>query len=116
MSYIRSGSNPECLYIYGAKDGVWIHGGNAQKPKELPRYDYRVDQFDWDGLCKKFVDDDSVVVGGLTTGEHFKFGPLELDYKCVRPGEWRQVLSHSDGWEIEMWDVTWAYIVRRFEK
>ncbi len=116
MSYIRSGSSPECLYIYGARDAVYIHGGSNLNPIENPRFDHIVSYEDWLGLGKKYVNDECVEdENGLVTGEEFEFGNLHLEYKCVRPNEFRWVLTHKDGWSFEMWHVTWCHIATSFE-
>lgn len=99
MSYIRSGSNPECLYIFGSKSGLEIYGGDARKGEN---YFHLIPQETWNGLCRQFVEfyDDAIFKGASITeekvGDHFK-----------------HILRYED-WSIEMWEVTWYYIVDRY--
>ena len=103
MSYIRSTTNPECLYIYGAADGnVWIHIGDASKYEDRT---YLMPQEIWDGLCRKYVKsyEDKVTYKGAT---------IENDVK-VSDG-WRTIISYKD-WSIAVWPVTWEYVVGRYK-
>ena len=105
MAYIRPLSNPEGLYIFGHRDGVEIGGPHGS-------FNYQVSYEDWNGLIDAYNNDDSIVgLDGLTDGETFSYGSLAL--RTEKRGEnFKTILSHEDGWEIEMWDVTWLAIVR----
>lgn len=108
MSYIRSGSNPECLYIFGSRAGVEIYAGrhNVDGSFVIPKKT-------WNTLCERYVDfmwddDDGV----------------EVDGYYVRP-EWelvdgintlKTVLGYKDEWRVPMWDVTWHYVTSRYER
>lgn len=112
MSFIRSLSNPEGLYIFGSSGGVEIYEKNWWEEDEEGNNGWHIVPYDdWFGIVEAYYDGESVVdADGLTDGETFRFGPFLLEYKKV-DNDFKQVLSHEDGWKIEMWDITWQYIV-----
>jgi hypothetical protein len=107
MSFIRTGSSPEKLYIFGSKDGIEIMGQHG-------RLNQRVSYEDWNGLMRKYEEDDSLVgEDGLTDGETFVYGSLTLTSEWVEDEDgknYKVVLRSSEGWELSMWEVTWSYI------
>lgn len=110
MSYIRSGSNPEKLYIYGTTDTVYISEGGK------PEWSIPLNVFN--GLIRKY---------------HRKFHDCPCEYKGAQieeiwvhengnelkteeidsnlgKSECKTKLSYNGNYVI-MWDVTWEYIV-----
>lgn len=91
MSYIRSTSNPEALYIWGDNKEITVVKG----PTIVGYMPISV----FNGLIKKYhkhFDDCSykgAEVKDVKVGKNFK----------IR-------LSYGD-WSVNMWDVTWSYIV-----
>ena len=116
MSYIRSGSNPENLYIWGDKEDVYISIGGETELKKVPIKTFN-------GLLKKYhknfhevpcvfkslkieevwvkVDDKQNILGEIDDDEKI------VDFLKT---EIRMKLSY-DNWFIYMWFVTWEYIV-----
>jgi len=114
MSYIRSSSNPENLYIWGDEEDVYISIGSNVELKKVPIKTFN-------GLLKKYhknfhkvpcafkslkieevwvkVDDKQYVLGEV--GEKI-FDDLKTEV--------RMKLSYEN-WHIYMWFVTWEYIV-----
>ena len=104
MSYIRSTSNPEELYIYGCEDGI-IHvsckelGGSEHSSMTLPKDDF--EQLIKDYHSEKYVDLEDI--GSYASGSSKL---KELNDGSIR-------LSH-DGQRVRMHLVTWEYIVYNF--
>lgn len=93
MSYIRSTSNPEGLYIWGDGKTVTITKG----PKTIGYIPTNI----FHGLIKKY---------------NQNFYPDECSYKGasikeVHIGKNFKVQLSYDNWKVNMWDVTWHYIV-----
>jgi len=97
MSYIRSTSNPERLYIFGSVDGIEFNVGSIHKGN-IPT-----------DLFNKFIDsyidgyEEELTQDGILLEEIF---PADnKDHRIsIR-------LSYED-WHIDMWNVTWYYIAR----
>jgi hypothetical protein len=107
MSYIRSGSNPEKLYIWGGLDTAEIAEGSK------PTWGIPINIFD--GLLKKY---------------HRRFHEFPCQYKGakvdevwvdedgnegvsdahLKPLQFKVKLSYEDH-SVIMWLVTWEYIV-----
>jgi len=117
MSYIRSGSNPENLYIWGGKEDVEISIGDVVHTHRVP-----VQIFN--GLLKKFhrnyhecpcsykglkVEEVWVITNDkkefVREASHDDFPCSELESSTIKIK-----LSYKD-WKVYMWDVTWEYIV-----
>ena len=98
MSYIRSLSNPEGLYIFGNLQGTVeiYHDGPISKTMPLEIFE---------GLCKAYFDN----FGECTEYEGASIGEEKRD------GHFKYVLRYEN-WEVEMWFVTWSYIARRFDR
>ena len=95
MSYIRFGSSPDNLYIFGNGTTIeWWRPGPET---------FHVPNETFYGLCEKYVreGEETTEYGGASIIEEF------------RDGRFRTVFSYEDN-EVEMWDVTWAYIIDRF--
>jgi len=105
MSYIRSGSNPEGLYIVGTKEGVEFYVAGVDYSQNLPRA-MPVEVFE--GLLRKYhksLDASKVEYGGATVKEVWIDG--------LGGNKYRIRLNYKD-WDtpIDMYEVTWSYIVR----
>lgn len=110
MSYIRSWSNPENLYIWGDEENATIAEG-TKKTWNIP-----LDIFN--GLIKKFhrrYHDYPCQYKGAQVEEVWVYeGDIEVDDMEVNPiltrSEHKIKLSYEDNYVI-MYDVTWEYIV-----
>jgi hypothetical protein len=95
MSYIRSLSNPEKLYIWS--DGVNVHIAEGVKEnKIMPRSIFH-------GLVRKWL---------RNRWEDCTFKDASVKEVWLNKGnksELRIELSY-DGWKVYMWPVTWVYI------
>lgn len=94
MSYIRSGSNPEGLYIWGDKTTVHVAKG-GEETKSLPKKIFH-------GLIRKYH----------TQGLDVKYKGASLKQEWIKENgknECKTVLAYDD-WTCPMWDVTWEYI------
>lgn len=104
MSYIRSGSNPEGLYIFGnLRNSVEIYPkwGHPAWGKSIPAKT-------WDDFCSLYVEEffpDELELDGLSICSEWVEDKDGRNYKTV--------LRYND-WELAMWDVTWFYIIRRY--
>lgn len=120
MSYIRSGSNPEKLYIYGTEDRVYICEGS--KP------DWWIPLNIFNGLIRKyhrfFHDAPREYKGAKVEDVWVDQDNKECDDETYNPEldkllECKVKLSYNDHC-VYMWDVTWEYIVNsyimRFER
>lgn len=108
MAYIRSTSNPECLFIFGSRAGVEIYAGRHQKNGS-----YLIPQETWNALCYKSVDEgldyEGVEVDGYYVRETWV---LDAVTNINKP---KIALGYKDQWELTMWSVTWDAITRRYE-
>jgi len=111
MSYIRSGSNPEKLYIYGTEDRVYICEGS--KP------DWWIPLNIFNGLLRKyhryFHDCPRDYKGAKVEEIWVDQNNHECDDENYSPSldkllECKVKLSYGDNF-VYMWDVTWEYIV-----
>ncbi len=98
MSYIRSGSNPESLYIW-ADSGNTIHisNGNSDEYNTIPEKVFH-------GLIRKWIrqhEEDTEFKGASVKSVLVK----NKKEKVVNI-----ILSYDD-WRYNMWEVTWYYIV-----
>jgi hypothetical protein len=114
MSYIRSGSNPEKLYIWGDEEKATISEGSKDT--------WNIPLNIFNGLIRKFhrrFHDYPCQYKGAQVEEVWVYeGNIEVDEKEVNPtlkqSECKIKLSYyEDGKEhsVIMWDVTWEYIV-----
>lgn len=115
MSFIRSGTNPEGLYVYhdvGEFISLSHKGTRGQPPWEIP------------------VDDFYLLVANYQNeGEPVKAGALSLREAYVCPkghrhrekcklggqlvcGTYQMRLSFEGRGHVDMWQVTWDYIVK----
>jgi hypothetical protein len=97
MSYIRSGSNPEKLYIWGDGINFYIEEG-FNDSKVIPKKIFiglikKWLKNNWEDTTFKDASVKEVWVTDDKTNE--KESKIELSY---------------DGWKIHMWLVTWVYI------
>ena len=113
MSYIRSTSNLEGLYIWGdGKDANISKGGDLDRIRKIPQ---RI----FDGLCKKYYKSfgANTKYKGASVKEIFvKSGKKQTKLEKmlgIEDGEFQTRLSYKD-WYIDMWRVTWEYIARRY--
>lgn len=109
MSYIRSTSNPEGLYIWGDDKNVNIVFG-----KELIKY---IPIKIFDGLLNKYNKScgNGVKFKGASIKETFisdgkKQTKLQKAFG-VQSGNFKMRLSYGD-WHKDMWKVTWEYIAQ----
>lgn len=95
MSYIRSGSNPEKLYIWGDGVNTYIAEG-AKENKVMPRSVFH-------GLIRKWLRNgwEDCVFKGASVKEVWR--------KMGNKNELQIELSYN-GWKVYMWLVTWVYI------
>jgi len=122
MSYIRSGSNPEGLYIIGnMNDQLEIFDDPDERSKTMP-----IEVFE--KLCKMWFDNfcDDVEYKGASIEDVCVFkddGELSpIETRCTdmkeRPIAFKTRLSYTgktaaDDWFVDMYDVTWFYIAHR---
>lgn len=107
MSYIRNGSNPEHLYIFGSRAGVEIYPGHTHLAwgKVIP-------QETWDKLCSDFVKFEHDEEYGVAIDGYY----VKSDWVDDEDGHnYKTILGYKDEWSVVMWDVTWWYIVRGYE-
>ena len=93
MSYIRSTSNPEGLYIFGTEYDVEICVGSEDAlhiPLEI-----------FDKLIVAFID-------GYCEDCEYCGATIKEDWIA---GEFKCILAY-DNWSVEMWYVTWYYIAQ----
>lgn len=113
MSYIRSGSNPEKLYIWGDGENATIAEGSK------PTWNIPLNIFN--GLIRKFhrrFHDYPCQYKGAQVEEVWVFETESGDIEAVKnevaaylkPSVPKVKLSYEDHYVI-MWDVTWEYIV-----
>lgn len=96
MSYIRSGSNPEGLYIWGDGEGKLFVAKDGNM-KAIPKDDFH-------GIILAWWNNDEDLTE-LTFG----------DAKMVQnPNTFKWTLHHkswNNEFSVEAWDVTWHYLV-----
>lgn len=111
MSYIRSGSNPEKLYIYGTEDRAYVSEGS--KP------DWFIPLNIFDGLIRKyhrkFHDFPCEFKGAKVDEVWVNKDNIETDDELYVPSEHNLLdskvkLTYGDN-KVYMWFVTWEYIV-----
>lgn len=114
MSYIRSGSNPEKLYIYGTEDRVYICEGSKSQ--------WWIPLNVFNGLIKKyhrfFHDTPREFKGAKVEDVWVDKNNIECDDETYNPEldmllDSKVKLSYNDH-VIYMWDVTWEYIVNAY--
>ena len=99
MSYIRSTSNPEALYIWSEANGDCVFLMGTEIVGKMPREVF-------DGLIKLYVEEGDIEY------THYKDAKVE---ELIDGTEWdgntrlATRLSYKD-WHIDMWAVTWYYI------
>jgi len=114
MSYIRSTSNPESLYIYGTKDYIEIIQGSLEG-KSIPTHI-------WNKVFAKLKEDDSlfdsIEVDGFKIediipdcSDSLKNMQKGVGIKNVSIKDRKIVMSYKD-WTIEIWPVTFWEIER----
>jgi hypothetical protein len=105
MSYIRSLSNPEKLYIWGDMNDTLHISISAYHEMTMPTSVFNM-------LIKLYVKDHGSI-------ENYSFNGGKLVYKHVGPfkdtpmgkiGEFKWVLTYKKQC-LEMWDSTWSLIV-----
>ena len=111
MSYIRSGSNPEKLYIWGDEDKVFISEGskdtwtiplnifNGLLRKFHRRYHDYPCQYKGAQVEEVWVDEDG---NEGVSDSHLKKLECKVKLSYYEDGDVHSVI---------MWDVTWEYIV-----
>jgi len=114
MSYIRSGGNPEKLYIYGTEDRAYICEGS--KP------DWWIPLNIFNGLLRRyhryFHDCPREYKGAKVDNVWVDKDNIEKDESLYIPSpdyllECKVKLSYGENC-VYMWDVTWEYIVQSF--
>jgi hypothetical protein len=94
MSYIRSTSNPESLYIWGDLDQNAYVVMGSDTIGTMPTRTLN-------GLIKKYVRNDD--------DESCKYSGAEIKEVNV-DGNFKMELSYKGKWKCHMWRVTWEYI------
>ena len=95
MSYIRSTSNPEGLYIFcNMNDVVEFHKG-SDFIGVMPAHVFNV-------LIDSYIE---------KSMEDAEFHDARIE-EIFEDGEIKMKLSYGHHWEIVMWDTTWYYIAR----
>ena len=125
MSYIRSTSNPERLYVYGDGKDIVFHQGDIEGRKIpyktfiklIKNYlSYYKEYFDCDGFSFREI---------LPKNDILKIIKLEQCKKTIKKAQrfrkenenaFKYCLKFPDGFEIIMWPVTCEYIVKSAHK
>ena len=108
MSYIRSGSNPEKLYIWGNGDSVTIAEGNKDT--------WNIPSNVFNSLIKKFHKNSHECPCSYKGAQVEEVWVYDIDdddnssEPYVKGSDCKVKLSYGDHYVI-MWDVTWEYIV-----
>lgn len=109
MSYIRSGSNPEKLYIWGDVENATIAEGNKDT--------WNIPLNIFNGLIRKFhrrFHEYPCQYKGAQVDEIWVYDIDDEDDNApghyLKSSECKIKLSYGDHYVI-MWDVTWEYIV-----
>lgn len=95
MSYIRSGSNPEKLYIWGNGVNVFISKGH-EETKVIPKNIFH-------GLIRKWFRNE-------WEDSSFKGASVKEVLGEINNEKQHQIELSYSGWSIYMWLVTWVYI------
>lgn len=123
MSYIRSGSNPEGLYIFGSDEDTICISHNIKSPLASyldPSCSIVVPGTDFYKVCElydsyNFDEDYAVRSGDIVVQErHIYFDTGELTSEEVdweRPGGFLIYFNFKDQF-FYCWKVTWDYVVR----
>lgn len=112
MSYIRTLSNPEGLYIFGGRDGVEIYVSWKGQP-ETNGFIGTVPQETWDALCRAYTSWD------YDENESLNIDHLWLTWDWVEDEDGRNykaMLGYKSDWILTMWEVTWEYIISRYRR
>lgn len=113
MSYIRSTSNPESLYIYSDGNTVHIHIGNAYRDRKKHYKEFCLPERVFDKLIKKSKGWLDAEWKGAKVEEKYirkhKKLPKWLRNLKMTDGDFQTRLSYAD-WYIDMWKTTWFYI------
>ena len=97
MSYIRSASNPEGLYIWSDGDMVTVmkeHLIIGEIPTDI-----------FNGLIKKYI-------RGNQCDCSFKKAKIEDVFSLINGVNTPQMRLSYAGWQVDMWAVTWYYIAK----
>jgi hypothetical protein len=112
MSYIRSGSNPEQLYIWGDGTNVFVVKGPIKVgsiPKEILHEIIR--KYDSSGHDGNIEHEGAELKEVWVDSNEKELLPnLKEHTGYDRPFNCKLRLSYN-GWYINMWYVTWFYIV-----
>lgn len=109
MSYIRSLSNPEQLYIWGDENTVYITKG----PVSIGTIPTNI----FEGLIKKYIrgyqEDCTYKKATIeeVTVDKFDKEVISLEGLINPMSEFKMKLSYNN-WSLIMWDVTWYYIAK----
>lgn len=93
MSYIRSTSNPEKLYVFGSANGIEWHNR---------AYSFTIPYEIFDAACREYVETDEAV-------DH-----QGLSIQMEKRGDDFKIVLRWGGHEVEMWEVTWDAITDRY--
>ena len=96
MSYIRSGSNPEGLYIFGDGITTYFAQGIGEGTKKMPRSVFH-------GIIRKYHNsgDNDIL---------FKGASLKTVWEHSLDGNKPKIKLSFDDWSIIMWETTWTHI------
>ncbi len=95
MSYIRSNSNPEGLYIFG--DGVTtFFAVGGETTKKMPRSVFH-------GLIRKYHNTGDTDIS-------FKGATLQRFWEHNLDGYTSKIKLSFEDWAIIMWETTWTHI------
>lgn len=123
MSYIRSGSNPEGLYVFGSTSGYVEFFQNGEMYRMMPRIFETLGYAYWkEYVCDMGPSDDGFEFeGGYLTWVTVPNGEpnhlaRELGFPesvCV---DWkvRIGMKGEEAWHIDMWPVTCSWMFDRF--
>lgn len=93
MSYIRFGESPDSLYVFGSSTGVEFMRGASGS-------DFIIPHEDWERAVLEWLDLEETA------------GPVSITEEW-RDGSYKVVLRYQEH-EVEMWMVTWCYIIDRY--
>lgn len=103
MSYIRSTSNPESLYI-------WSNGEYATIMKG-PDIIGNIPERTINGLINKYIDDN------LPDNCEYEGAKISEEWISLNNSNHPMMVLSYEDWEVIMWDVTWYYIAHsNYEK
>ena len=115
MSYIRSTSNPESLYIWSDGKNANISVGRSYKSKGRLEVYFLIPVKTFETLLKKSNGFHKAKYRGASVKEVYvrsnekrtKFDKL----MHMWPGDYQMRLSYKN-WHVDMWKVTWYYICK----